>query len=257
MRKIYINTYQCTLHHYEYIQWLQQWQDKYEVLLDSRPWVQSLNSLSHYLTEFQYSKVDELDVPGQYTKDKDNNQNFIKIQKLVVAGSASPSMAVKILTFPSLYNSLTIEPSVMRREFLKVFSQKKETQKRNLNFHLPAAVSSALEIDEHSVKKLVWEWKQSFNKTDYLALKKNVIDEISSKMVLDDVLNRLISNLYMIHTMDGPSLLCFMTFVFFMLSHQPARFVVSHSTGQVAMTELLAGMAMKTPIFAGSCSYSL
>lgn len=54
--------------HYEYIQRLQQWRDKYEVLLDGRPRVQPLDSLSHYLTEFQYSKVDELDVPGQYTE---------------------------------------------------------------------------------------------------------------------------------------------------------------------------------------------
>ena len=53
--------------------------------------------LSHYLTEFQYSKVDEIEVPGQYTEvclafksfcycltdlqDKDSNQNFVRIQK--------------------------------------------------------------------------------------------------------------------------------------------------------------------------------
>ncbi|KAJ3929205.1 MAG: hypothetical protein NXY57DRAFT_440210 [Lentinula lateritia] len=84
------------------------------------------------------------------------------------------------------------------------------------------------------VKKVMREVKQSgrqFNKTDYLALKKNVVDEVSSKMVPDDVLNR-----YMIRTMDGPSSLwrmrkqfalqhaanCFMTFVFFMSSRGPA-----------------------------------
>lgn len=54
--------------HYEYIQRLQQWRDKYENLLDSRPRLQPLAVLSHYLTEFQYSKVDEIEVPGQYTE---------------------------------------------------------------------------------------------------------------------------------------------------------------------------------------------
>jgi len=54
--------------HYEYIQRLQQWRDRYEKALDSRPRIQPLDVLSHYLTEFQYSKVDEIEVPGQYTE---------------------------------------------------------------------------------------------------------------------------------------------------------------------------------------------
>lgn len=85
--------------HYEYIQKLQKWRDRYETFLDSRPTRPSLDSLSHYLTEFQYSKVDEIEVPGQYTEvrrlfplpfytnllrgqDKDSNQNFVRIQRL-------------------------------------------------------------------------------------------------------------------------------------------------------------------------------
>lgn len=54
--------------HYEYIQKLQQWRDRLESTLDSRPRLQPLALLSHYLTEFQYSKVDEIEVPGQYTE---------------------------------------------------------------------------------------------------------------------------------------------------------------------------------------------
>jgi len=54
--------------HYEYILRLQQWRDKYEKLLESRPRVQSLDLLSHYLTEFQYGKSDDIEVPGQYTE---------------------------------------------------------------------------------------------------------------------------------------------------------------------------------------------
>ena len=52
----------------EYIRKLQQWRDKYERLLDARPRVQSLDNLSHYLIEFQYTKFDEVEVPGQYTE---------------------------------------------------------------------------------------------------------------------------------------------------------------------------------------------
>lgn len=52
----------------EYIRKLQQWRDKYERLLDARPRVQSLDNLTHYLIEFQYTKFDEVEVPGQYTE---------------------------------------------------------------------------------------------------------------------------------------------------------------------------------------------
>lgn len=45
---------------------IQQMRDRFEVALDSRPRLQPLANLSHYLTEFQYSKVDEIEVPGQY-----------------------------------------------------------------------------------------------------------------------------------------------------------------------------------------------
>ncbi|KAJ3865184.1 hypothetical protein EV359DRAFT_39363 [Lentinula novae-zelandiae] len=300
--------------HYEYIQRLQQWRDKYEVLLDGRPRVQPLDSLSHYLTEFQYSKVDELDVPGQYTEDKDNNQNFIKIQKLVpkfentrsqgccwkrITIHGSDNSRIPFLVQLPYHRTFRREERVSQvcRTFNGVLARKKETRKRNLNFHLPAAIScspnirlyqldssyiSFLDIFElhcesmgfqredpilyscEKVKKVMREVKQSgrqFNKTDYLALKKNVVDEVSSKMVPDDVLNR-----YMIRTMDGPSSLwrmrkqfalqhaanCFMTFVFFMSSRGPARFHVSRSTGLTVMTELLSGLAAQQPIFSSS-----
>ncbi len=37
-------------------------------MLDSRPRIQPLALVSHYLTEFQYNKIDEIEVPGQYTE---------------------------------------------------------------------------------------------------------------------------------------------------------------------------------------------
>lgn len=52
----------------EYLRRLQQWRDKYEKSLDSRPRTQSLDLLSHFLTDFQWNKFDEIEVPGQYTE---------------------------------------------------------------------------------------------------------------------------------------------------------------------------------------------
>lgn len=50
------------------MQRIQRWRDKYEKLLETRPRFQTLDVLSHYLTEFQYSKVDDIEVFGQYTE---------------------------------------------------------------------------------------------------------------------------------------------------------------------------------------------
>jgi transformation/transcription domain-associated protein len=58
---------------YDYIRRLQQWRDKYEKYLDTRPRYQPLDLLSHYLTEFQYDKFDEVEVPGQYTEVRSPN----------------------------------------------------------------------------------------------------------------------------------------------------------------------------------------
>ncbi|KIK68099.1 hypothetical protein GYMLUDRAFT_36928 [Collybiopsis luxurians FD-317 M1] len=300
--------------HYEYIQRLQQWRDKYELLLDSRPRIQPLDSLSHYLTEFQYSKVDELDVPGQYTEDKDNNQNFVKIQKLVpkfentrsqgccwkrVTIHGSDNSKIPFIVQLPYHRTFRREERVSQvcRTFNGVLARKKESRKRNLSFHLPTAVSCSPNIrlyqmdssyislsdiyelhcesigiqredpilySGEKVKGVMRGLKQSgrqFNKTDYITLKKNVIDEISSKMIPDDVLTK-----YMIKTMDGPGSLwrmrkqfalqhaanSFMTFIFFMSSRQPARFHISRSTGLVAMSELFAGLGGQQPIFSTS-----
>jgi transformation/transcription domain-associated protein len=56
------------LTHYDYVRKLQKWRDRYEAMLDSRPRLQPLALLSHYLIEFHYNKVDEIEVPGQYTE---------------------------------------------------------------------------------------------------------------------------------------------------------------------------------------------
>ena len=52
----------------EFIHHLQKWRDRYEQMLDARPRYHSLDFMSHYLTEFQYNKVDVIEVFGQYTE---------------------------------------------------------------------------------------------------------------------------------------------------------------------------------------------
>jgi transformation/transcription domain-associated protein len=42
--------------------------DRLEIFLDYRPRKTNVEHVSHYLTEFEYLKFDDLEVPGQYCK---------------------------------------------------------------------------------------------------------------------------------------------------------------------------------------------
>ncbi|EGO01921.1 hypothetical protein SERLA73DRAFT_166433 [Serpula lacrymans var. lacrymans S7.3] len=144
--------------HNEYIRRLQQWRDRYEKYIDSRPRIQSLDLLSHYLTEFQYGKFDEIEMPGQYTEDKDSNQNFVRIHKFgpkfencrshgygwrrfTVHGSDNSRVSFSV-QLPSGRHSRR-EERVMQMfcTFNGALTRRKESRKRNLGFHLPAVIS--------------------------------------------------------------------------------------------------------------------
>ncbi|KAF7355349.1 hypothetical protein MSAN_01451500 [Mycena sanguinolenta] len=143
---------------YEYIQKLQQWRTRYEKNLDSKPRIQPLEALSHYLTEFQYLKVDEIEVPGQYTEDKDSNQNFIRIQKfgpkfencrthgitwkrITIHGTDNSQTAFSIQLNSTRYSRREERVMQIFRTFNGALVRKKESRKRNLSFHIPAVVS--------------------------------------------------------------------------------------------------------------------
>ncbi|KAG6837441.1 hypothetical protein H0H93_009535 [Arthromyces matolae] len=298
---------------YEYVQRLQQWRDRYEAILDARPRVQQLAMLSHYLTEFQYSKVDEIEVPGQYTEEKDSNQNFIRIQKFApkVENCRSSGLCWKRFALYGSDNSKVAfavqlpgyrqyrredRVSQLLRTFNSALGRKKESRKRNLHFHLPASVSFSPVVrlvqmdasyvplgdifDRHcqtigisreepilysgeKVKKVLKEFRQStsrqLTKTEYLTLKKDIYDEVTVKMVPDDLITR-----YMISTMASCDDLwrirkqftlqiastAFMTYTLCLSSRHPHRFHVSRSTGLIAMSELLPGVSNVLPLFA-------
>lgn len=105
------------------------------------------------------------------------------------------------------------------------------------------------------------------------------MDEVVAKLVPDDVLTK-VSCLsiysfvhydsdpfqYMLNVMSGPADLwkmrkqfalqiaatSFMTYVFCLTSRTPSRFHVSRSTGRIAMSELLPGVAGQAPVFASN-----
>ncbi|PPQ75134.1 hypothetical protein CVT26_012095, partial [Gymnopilus dilepis] len=116
------------------------------------------------------------------------------------------------------------------------------------------------------VRKVLRDYRQQSSKkqptkVEYVTLKKDTCDEVSAKMVPDDVLSN-----YMYRTMEDSYELwrmrkqfalqiaacSFMTFVFCLSSRHPARFQISRSTGLIAMTELFPGVNSQLPLFATS-----
>jgi transformation/transcription domain-associated protein len=303
------------LTHYEYIRKLQQWRDRQEKYLDSRPRIQSLDLLSHYLTEFQYGKFDDIEVPGQYTEDKDSNQNFIRIQqfgskfencrsygycwrRFTVHGNDNSRTSFSVQLPSGRHWRREERLTQVFRTFNCALVRRKESRKRNLLFHIPAAISCSPSLrllqtdssyitlgdiyDHHceeaglsredpilvsgeKVKSVLLEFKQKSgrapSKAEYFTLRKDIMDEIGTKLVPDDVLSK-----YMTSAMATPADLwrmrkqfalqvaatSFMTFVFCLTSRAPSRFHLSRSTGLMTMSEMLPGLAGQAPVFASN-----
>ncbi|TEB09323.1 hypothetical protein FA13DRAFT_1806650 [Coprinellus micaceus] len=299
--------------HSQYLTRLQTWREKFEKQIDARPQFQPLAMLSHYLTEFQYSKVDEIEVPGQYNEERDSGQSFVRIAKYApkfetVRSNGScwkrftlyghdHSRTSFIVQIPPHRHARREERLVqLLRTFNGALNRKKESRRRNLNFHLPAIITCSptarlFQIDAsyvslndiydlhceefgiskeepilfcgEKVKTVLRGFREypprQLTKTEYITLKKDIFEEINSKMVPDTIITN-----YMVRTMDGPVELWrmrkqftsqlagsgFLTYVLSISSRTPNRFQLSRSTGLVAMTELLPGISSQLPVFA-------
>ncbi|KAF7301711.1 hypothetical protein MIND_00736700 [Mycena indigotica] len=306
LKKEFDEAFTPALTMHEYIKKLTQWRIKYEKSLDLRPHIQPLDTLSYYLAEFHYLRVDEIEVPGQYTEEKDTNSGFSHIQRfgprfehcripgatwkrIVIHGSDGSKTAFSVQMNITRYARREERVMQLLRSFNGALARKKESRKRNLAFHLPAMVSlspvfrlyqvdstyvSLAEIyDQHcddsglprediilyagdKIRKVLREYEaqtgNTTTKVEQNAVRKEISDEIALKMVPDDVLTK-----YMMRTMDGPSALwrmrkqfalqvaacSFMTYTLCLTHRIPIRYLISRSSGQIAMTELVPGLA--------------
>ncbi|KAJ7590989.1 hypothetical protein C8J56DRAFT_1135339 [Mycena floridula] len=295
---------------YEALPKMQKWRDRCERMIDAKPRFQPLELTCHYLAEFQYAKVDDIEVFGQYTEEKDNNQNFVKIQKfhpkfenyrtngnvwkrIFVHGNDNSKTAFSVQN--PCHRQSRREEKVMQpfRTFNGVLARKKESRKRNLNFHIPAHIpfSPALRLiqtdssyisfidiyDLHcqkvgmtredpllyaadKMRKVLREYRtlhqKQPEKSEYIALKKAIFDEICLKMVPDNILTR-----FMVETMKTPSDLwrmrkafalhiaacSFMTYTLCVTSRIPTRFSFSRLNGQVTMSDIIPGLSNQLP----------
>ncbi|EMC93830.1 hypothetical protein BAUCODRAFT_75390 [Baudoinia panamericana UAMH 10762] len=140
----------------EYIQKLRKWRDKLAERLDRRPNTFHLAETTH-LSGFRFVWFDEVEVPGQYLQHRDKNQDFVRIERFMpvvdlVRGVASCHRRLKIRGHDGSLHPFAIQhpsPRHCRREerilqlfriFNSTLAKKKESRRRNLQFHLPVVV---------------------------------------------------------------------------------------------------------------------
>ncbi|KAL2316433.1 PIKK/TRRAP protein kinase Tra1 [Schizosaccharomyces pombe] len=140
-----------------YVDKLRMWRKKIENILDQRPKFLHLEQCSLYLSEFQHQKFDEVEIPGQYLLDKNNNNDFVRLERFVpnVDLVRGHTMCYKRLTLRGydgkLYPFALQYPATRhsRREermlqllgtFNTVLRSKIEIQNRNFSFQIPSSI---------------------------------------------------------------------------------------------------------------------
>ena len=170
---------------FEYIHKLRKWRDKFEEKLDRRLPVSYLENYSQHLSEFRFVKFDEVEVPGQYLQLKDKNQDFIRIERFLptvdlVRGIGVCHRRLKIRGHDGSVHPFAIQHPAARhcrreerilqlfRGFNGTLAKRKESRRRNLNFHLPLMVPLAPHIrlvqDDESYISLQGIYEDHFRK---------------------------------------------------------------------------------------------
>ncbi|OAL46795.1 hypothetical protein IQ07DRAFT_682920 [Pyrenochaeta sp. DS3sAY3a] len=142
---------------YEYIQKLRVWRNRFEERLDLRKLVVPLEQYTHQLSEFRFLKFDDVEVPGQYLQHRDKNSDFVRIERFLpdvelVRGIGICHRRLKIrghdgsihpfaIQFPAARSSRREERILqLFRIFNGILAKRKESRRRNLQFHLPLMI---------------------------------------------------------------------------------------------------------------------
>jgi transformation/transcription domain-associated protein len=142
---------------FEYINKLRLWRNRFEERLDRRRLTMPLESFTHQLNEFRFLKFDDVEVPGQYLQHRDKNSDFVRIERFLpdvdlVRGIGICHRRIKIrghdgsvhpfaIQFPAARSSRREERMLqLFRIFNGILSKRKESRRRNLQFHLPLIV---------------------------------------------------------------------------------------------------------------------
>lgn len=140
-----------------YITKLRKWRDRLEDKLDRRFSSVNLESVCPHLSEFHHQKFEDIEVPGQYLLNKDNNSHFIKIERFLptlqlVRGTHACYKRIMIRGHDGSLHSFAVQFPAARhcrreerifqlyRIFNDTLSRKVQTRRRNIQLTLPIAI---------------------------------------------------------------------------------------------------------------------
>lgn len=140
-----------------YIKRLRHWRNRLENKLDRAPKVENMEKLCPHLSNFHHQKFEDIEIPGQYLLNKDNNTHFVKIARFLphvdfVRGTHASYRRLTIRGHDGSLHSFAVQyPAVRhsRREermfqlyrlFNETLSKNVQTRRRNIQFTLPIAV---------------------------------------------------------------------------------------------------------------------
>jgi transformation/transcription domain-associated protein len=140
-----------------YITKLRKWRDRLEDKLDRRFSKVNLESVCPHLSEFHHQKFEDIEVPGQYLLNKDNNQHFVKIERFLptldlVRGTHACYKRIKIRGHDGSLHQFAVQFPAARhcrreerifqlyRIFNDALSKKVQTRRRNIQLTLPIAI---------------------------------------------------------------------------------------------------------------------
>ncbi|KZP00081.1 FAT-domain-containing protein [Calocera viscosa TUFC12733] len=160
----------------EYLSRITAWRDKYDMLVDRRPKTGGLDSLSHHLAEFQHSKFDDIEVPGQYLKFENTNGYFVKILRFKSQYETTRAFGgtfkrVTIMGTNGVDYGFTVHQGTSRghrreerltqlfRILGSAVETRKESMKRGISFYIPGVVplSSNVRLIEHKASVISFQ----------------------------------------------------------------------------------------------------
>jgi len=287
---------------YEYIQKLRTWRNRFEERLDRRKLSVPLEQYTHQLSEFRFLKFDDVEVPGQYLQHRDKNSDFVRIERFLpdvelVRGIGICHRRLTIrghdgsihpfaIQFPAARSSRREERMLqLFRIFNGILAKRKESRRRNLQFHLPLIVpitpSVRMVQDDSSYINMqgIFEdycRKNGINKDEPVLFSieklralqpKNVDHQNSIKLetfsavqekfvpptILQDYFRATFpsfDDLWLFRRTFSYQLaaLTFMTYVMHMNTRFPQKISISRSTGRVWGSELIPSMAAGKPM---------
>jgi transformation/transcription domain-associated protein len=142
---------------YEYIQKLRVWRNRFEERLDRRKVTVPLENYTHQLSEFRFLRFDDVEVPGQYLQHRDKHNDFVRIERFLPdvdlvrgVGICHRRLTIRghdgsihpfAIQYPAARSSRREERILqLFRIFSGILSKRKESRRRNLQFHLPLMI---------------------------------------------------------------------------------------------------------------------